>query len=627
MLNRLTGTIARRRDVSTRARGQDGFTIIELMVASSVMMVAIVAMLWTTLAGFRGIATARRRQTASGLANQAMEQIRALPFDTVKHGLGNADLSATTDTRITKTGSGSSAVYTYGGEQIPHADNPTTVPLVPHQAAVVKNNLTYTVSAYLTYYQNVTTSNTFRATVIVTWPSLTGSAATSQVQVQTILFSPTAGAVTGGGCISTSTHPFTAPCQPFLYGAASRASGQISLSGTISGIGLDHAALWLPSQTSNTQVEQILATQGSAQTSGATLQLTGEDEESGGRQQVTSGADNDPGQPKAGYQTASVASQSSGSLSATGNNNSISVSWGTGDTAATTSTISAAAALDSSNPPKFGPCPLLTPASAFDLSQTDSQPCGSSKGQQGGTLSTTIGIKAGPNTVSTTLASVGPPSVPSGAVTNRDTTAEATVCRLIPPLSDGCLQSQQYRSMGTVSLLKLPVGLGQLLPLTDLLGYDVNQGLIQLTGFSDSVSAEAGVGAGAPSASIPSGTISYFNGTGYSSVTVGSARTTIALGAGGNGVHLTDTVILGALLNIDITANISTGGTSVTDPAAGCTSPCTRASASAQSNSPLLGSFTYKLTYAGSVLADVTTTIDLGSLMARASYTAAPSGA
>src|SRR5438309_4980900 len=105
-----------------RARGpaaEDGFTVVELIVATGVMLVAIVAMLWTTLAGFKGIAEARRRQTANALANQTLEQVRALAFDTVKRGLDNTDLSTTTDSAITKTGSGSSAVYTYGGEQIP----------------------------------------------------------------------------------------------------------------------------------------------------------------------------------------------------------------------------------------------------------------------------------------------------------------------------------------------------------------------------------------------------------------------------------------------------------------------------------------------------------------------------
>src|SRR5207248_359492 len=100
---------ARRARAPGPARGESGFTMIELVMATGVMLVAIVAMLWTTLAGFRGIAEARRRQTANGLANQALEQIRALAFDTVKKGLDNTDLSTTIDTAITKTGSGSAA--------------------------------------------------------------------------------------------------------------------------------------------------------------------------------------------------------------------------------------------------------------------------------------------------------------------------------------------------------------------------------------------------------------------------------------------------------------------------------------------------------------------------------------
>jgi type II secretory pathway pseudopilin PulG len=602
---------------------EDGFTLIELVVATGVMLAAVVAMLSTTLAGFQGIAVARRRQSANALANQAIEEIRALPFDTVTHGLGNTDLSATTDTRITKSGSGSTGVYTFGGEQIPHADNPTTTPVVPHQSTVVRNNLTYTVSAYLTFYQNVATSNTYRATVIVSWPSLTGSQSTSQVQVQTVLFSPIAGAKT---CPSSKTHPFPAPCQPFLYGSASRSAGVISLSGTVSGIGLDHAALWLPSQSSSMQVEQTFAVQGSSQTSGATLQLTGQSEQSGGRQQVTSGADNDPAQSKPGYQTDSVGSQASGELDASGNNNQLSVLWGANDVAGTASTINASTSTDSSSPPKFGPCPLLVPSSSFDLSQNDNQPCGSSKGQQGGTLSTALSVKAGPNSLNTTLLSATASPVPSTAFTNRDATAEATVCKLVPSGSDGCLESQQSRALGTITLLQLPIGTGLLLPVTDLPGYDVTKGLVQLTGFSDSVSAEAGVGAGAPVATVAGGTVTYFNGGGYSTIPVTSTPTAIPLGLGGSGIHVTDSIILGALLNVDITANLSTGATSTSDPAAGCTNPCTRAIASAQSTSPIQGSFEYKLTYAGTVYADVTATVDLGTLLAKSSYTAAPVG-
>jgi hypothetical protein len=48
--------------------------------------------------------------------------------------------------------------------------------------------------------------------------------------------------------------------------------------------------------------------------------------------------------------------------------------------------------------------------------------------------------------------------------------------------------------------------------------------------------------------------------------------------------------------------------------------------ASATANSPLVGYLTYTMTYSGSVVANVTASVDLGTMLAKASYTAAPSG-
>src|SRR5207248_10609860 len=225
------------------------------------------------------------------------------------------------------------------------------------------------------------------------------------------------------------------------------------------------------------------------QTSGLTLQLTGGDEQPAGRQQVSSGADTTPGQPKP-YQIASASSQSADSRSASGNGNQLTVSYAAGDTASTMSTVSASTA--------DHPCPLLLPTSSFDLTQNDSQPCGNSKGQQGGTLSGVLSMLLGTQT-DTTLASVGAGST-NGAFTNRDLAPpEATVCASMPvsnPANDGCVQAHQYRTLGTVTLLQLPVGLA------GLPGYDPTKGLVRLTGYSDSVTAEAGVGAAAPTATI-----------------------------------------------------------------------------------------------------------------------------
>src|SRR5438128_1451481 len=150
----LTNAFLRR--LRSRMRSEGGFTLIELMVAVGIMLVALLALAYTATIGFSDIALARQRQVASGLANQTIEQMRALPFDVVKKGLGNTDLSSGSDPNITACG----VNYCYGGEQIPRGANPNVVPLVPHTQTIVVGPTTYTVKAYVTYYNNVTTNNT-----------------------------------------------------------------------------------------------------------------------------------------------------------------------------------------------------------------------------------------------------------------------------------------------------------------------------------------------------------------------------------------------------------------------------------------------------------------------------------
>src|SRR2546426_2200630 len=116
-MSSLTNAFLRR--IRSRLRGEAGFTLIELMVAVGIMLVALLALAYTATIGFSDIALARQRQGASGLANQTMEQIRALPFDVLKKGLSNADLASGSDTKITACG----VNYCYGGEQIPRGAN------------------------------------------------------------------------------------------------------------------------------------------------------------------------------------------------------------------------------------------------------------------------------------------------------------------------------------------------------------------------------------------------------------------------------------------------------------------------------------------------------------------------
>jgi len=78
-------------------RKQDGFTLLETVVALGVILAAMLTLAYTANVGFSDAAYSRQRQTASGLANQTIEQIRALPFDTLKQGLSNFDNLASED--------------------------------------------------------------------------------------------------------------------------------------------------------------------------------------------------------------------------------------------------------------------------------------------------------------------------------------------------------------------------------------------------------------------------------------------------------------------------------------------------------------------------------------------------
>lgn len=576
---------------SRALRRDEGFTIIETMVALGVILASVVALAYVTTSGFNSIGYARQRQAASGLANQAMEQVRGLPFDTLKKGLNNADLNAMTDPNITKVGS----EYFYAGEQIPRGDNATVVPLVPHIQTLSDASATpFKVSTYVTYYQNKSTSNTFRVTIRVTWAANVKSRA-SLVQTASIFYS-------GSGCLSTQTHPFAAPCQPYFFISAANSSGLMAVSGTIAGVSLDRAKLFLPEQDSNIEIEQTSVVQGTDVTGGASTTLLGQAEQVVGSQNATAGADNDPAQPGLDYQNTALPLQSASTLQVNGSNGlALSVTSSANDTGSTTSTTSAS--LSPSHP-----CPDLS-----GLNQTDSQPCGSTNGKLGSAETATLDVFANGNRVGTaTLISLGVPGASSIAYTDRAPLPEGTVC---PTTSgDGCARAALTRSWGTTTLGGLPDALNPGVAPPGWAGY-----LVSVNNAVGMASAEIGIGSAAPAASV-SGTVSVWNGVGYTPVTLLPGASVPLVVAP---VHVQE-LVSGKLLTIDISASLSTGGTTITDPAA-CIVPCTRSTATASANSPIGGTISYVVVYDGATMASLTTSVDLGSVLAKGTYQASPS--
>jgi prepilin-type N-terminal cleavage/methylation domain-containing protein len=616
-----------RRQVPGRARprggppgAEAGFSLIELMVALLILALVMAGLAYAGTISMVDVAFASQRQAATGLANQAMEQVRALPFATVAAGLSTADPSLSSDPSITTQGSGSSTTYWFQGEQIPTSSSSTSVvPLNPHvQGGIVVGTNTYSVSTYVTYAQPPNTTSApssipvFRVTVIASWVNSERHGVLTQVQDQSLVYAP-------NGCQSSATHPYTAPCQPFFYTTAADLGATISLAGpsgaspvpAIADLGT--ATLFPTSNASELQLEQVQTARGAAQTTGGTITYTdGTAPLQTGSQAAPTAASNDATSSLGPYQSAS-ASQSGSPVTASSPTSpaTLSVSPGTQDAATSTATVSA-------GQPVANQCTNIS-----GQLLTSGQACSFSSADQAGAQPAALVLgwgTTGPSGVgSATLASLAPPPAASVAAAERDPQAGSASCTQVPAGTDGCIHGGAQRFLGTLELAELPPGIAPLPA-----GWNPSKGIVELAGFADSVTAEAGVGAGAPSASVVSGTIAYWNGSGYSSLPASSPPGTAIPAAP---VTVDDPTYPTGDVQVSIVPNLSVGGTSVNDPAAGCSSPCTRTQASAVSASPVLGTISYQVTYQGSVIFDATIAVNLGTLSVSSTYQQAPSSA
>jgi len=222
-----------------RRRSEDGFTLVELMIASSVMVTALTMIAGVLTTGLSATAHGRERQSATGLANQVLEQLRATPMATLEAGMGSNDLATTTDSSISKaqgaTCPTSGSGYTFASETIrctTYTTDPVVTPLIPHVHTATVGPTTYNVATYLTYYNNNLTAGTYRATAVVSWASAVAGRVTKSVQAQTIIYTPPSG--------DTRCNKSFVPCQPAFTGDAVQTPATADLVGTVGSMSLDH---------------------------------------------------------------------------------------------------------------------------------------------------------------------------------------------------------------------------------------------------------------------------------------------------------------------------------------------------------------------------------------------------
>jgi len=80
--------------MAVRRPEETGFTLIEVVIAFSILGILFLAIEWAAIGGSTASATAAQRATATSLASQAIAQAQALPFADLQAGLNYSQLSA-----------------------------------------------------------------------------------------------------------------------------------------------------------------------------------------------------------------------------------------------------------------------------------------------------------------------------------------------------------------------------------------------------------------------------------------------------------------------------------------------------------------------------------------------------
>jgi type II secretory pathway pseudopilin PulG len=593
--------------IHARLHDERGFSLLETLVAITVIFGSVIALAYTATIGFGYQSLSRQRQAANGIANEVMEQIRGLAYENVQAGLLSTDLTG--DPNIVSCSGVNRFLSCTANASIPGSGDPlvtspglsTTVPLVPHRSSTAPNTnptrdgITYGWSSYVTRAN--TTDAPYRVTVIVTWAGGAVNAPNKFVRLQSIFWSP-------AGCRSTETHPFAAPCQPFFFGTLSAPQANVTVAGSVDQLTFTDGELIGGSVSSAAQQEQVSQAQGSWQSTEVAITDGAGTRTVGGTSGTTS-ADSDGSTATAVYSRTRCPDEvtcTSGSVSSSSAGNTITFTAGSGTVAESDSTTSAGAG-------NICPAP---PATA----ESDSAVCSGSRILQGNTLSTTLNLQHGSsNPGAITVVRVGTPSAATTASVHRNSFANTTGCT--PSAGeDGCLALTASRTLGTINVGALPANMT---PPTGWSGASAWNGyFLSLVGYQDSLSGSVGTDSPLPSAT-QSGTIYYYNGSGYTAVPVAN----VALD--GLSVSYAHTQVVSGATFVTTIATEPTGmlaGRTSLVPSAP-SGNVNRTDLDAQAIAPGV-SVRYTVTESGVTIVDLVVTLNAGPLEARGTYAPAP---
>ena len=579
-----------------RSPGDDGFTLVELVVAMFVISFVLLGLMALQTSALVTSAQSRQRVQATAVANQTMEQLRALPWLTLSKGL---------HTNFAAAAGGDANVSS--GMFVPRVGDALSEPLVTSSSQSTTmaplsgaggSNKTVSVDPGGSGTQFVTrtyvtrtaaTSDVLTLTVITTWRA-NQSPKDKFVVLRSQAYAP------AGGCGDAANQPFLGACQALFTSSGGALGPSIIVTGSdpapAPGAGPSPVLPGSSASVGTVAVGQAGAGVSSQQSS--SVDSTVEH----GRASLTALDPDDPAVSSGGTKLTNAASNDVGSAGAAPSSPADVVGTGT-SSAVTTSSGALALTL------RVGTGATGTARASVTTSCLSGipagQPCG--QGQLNGGAASTATLRVG--STDFVAASVGTGGTAS-AFGARFTGAAGTSAVGCSTLSGaGCGSGGAAHTVGTTT-----VGGGPWAGATS--------GLVTVTGYTDSVLAQRGVSQKtlAPSASRTA-TVKYWNGTGYATLNVTAATEQTVTTAPVTWTSGSQTVQAFATVAVTKAAVRTTAA----DPA-GCTGDGCTVDADAGT---LVVSVTYTVTDGG-VPWRVLVGTDLGSVRASAAYKAAPLG-
>lgn len=585
----------------SRLGGDEGFTLLELSVAMIIIAVVIVTLVGLQVSSLKTVGVARQRQAATALADQKIERMRALPYSTIQAGLLQSDLAG--DPNVV---SGRLIGPSNWNEAIITSTTQSNTELVPHVSSppvTTTNGITYQLSTYITHPKNPdgtdsASSIDFWVTVLVKWSSAATGGHFKSVAVRTRMSYP-------AGCNGDVNHPYAGPCQAFLYGNAGPSAGSISITPAdsstppVNGIPFTNASVVFSNYSSQISVEQTTSAVSKAFNSGTNVDnvVTGED--------VTAAqADIDPATATTtGPNNITVPSSAASSNQISGTAGVMSL-FRTG-TAAGSAVQSAVAA--------------TSPGNCQDLAGTvlaTNQACAASQLGRVGNNEADLDLAsiAGRDLPAFALAAMQPDATASRSYSARFLAGVSGHCT--NATGDGCVASGVSRSFSSFMAGGLPSGQdGDTLPS----GFS---GMVTGSSYADTATAETGkysTGLAATStAPTPTGTVRYWNGTGYTTVNLATTSnynlgsTTATYARNGN-----PSVVISMSGVLKITAASTTNATPANCQPTACTAKAQGAA--------VVADVTYQIMSGTSQVAYFTVELNLGRIQANATYRAVAS--